>query len=72
MLGVILRLAIQSETGKAPYSLGLVGAMWANTLGCFLYGLVARTYFAENTPAACGAASAVIRSRRPSSQGTPA
>lgn len=55
MLGVLVRLCIEDVTDTKPYTLGLTGALYANILGCFLYGVFARSYVAKNAPALyCG------------------
>ena len=51
MLGVLARLGIEAVTAGKPYTLGLTGALYANLLGCFLYGVWARSYVAKNMPA---------------------
>ena len=51
MLGVLARLALEAVTAGKPYTLGMTGALYANLLGCFLYGVWARSYVAKNLPA---------------------
>lgn len=51
MLGTCLRLGLGAGAGDSPWTLGLLGPLWANALGCFFYGVFARTWLSVNTPA---------------------